>query len=126
MTYQPSWLKERFPKCKQVNANGKCPHCPEWLTPDQRYKKWVIAAHSHKNEICFIAPFQTEWNPEYPTPTFLHEYAHILTFGDDEHGYEWRLTFLSLLRENGYDLPIGKYGDIAYLSNKDFTKVDNS
>lgn len=56
-------------------------------------------AHTHRTDygICFFAV--DEWDRDYPSPTFLHEYAHTIHYG---HGSNWRRAFARLLEEWGY------------------------
>lgn len=98
------WVWKHFPACSALSLGG-CPRHP--------YSPQPIIAHAHPFKaileggmICFsIDNLQTFWNPEKPTATFLHEYAHCLNYRReiyDGHVWEWRSEYRRLLREWGW------------------------
>ena len=126
MSYQPVWLLQNFPKVKRVYVGEKCPHQPEYITGQRFQNRTEIAhAHSYYGLICFTLEGAKFWDELYPSPTFLHEYAHLLVPDDLEHSYKWRLTFLLLLRDHGYSLPAGKgkYRKLAHLDGSEFVML---
>ena len=45
------------------------------------------------------------WQDDYPTPTMLHEIAHVRTPHDTRHGPDWSKEFAQLLHDWGYAIP---------------------
>ena len=105
----PEWCRAEFPELEELwlglrPGSYSIPHDFDGT-----------AAHAHvvgegKGVIC-INPraWAWAWHPHYPTPTFLHEYAHIICqdppcFDDEGHNPAWRGEFISLLEKYGYPL----------------------
>ena len=106
----PEWLME-FPECRRVNIG-----CPD--NPRTESLQYGSLAHAHwagwlNGHICFSGTWKDmDWDDEYPSGTFLHEYAHLVAGLDKQpngkerpHGPKWREAAEALWKQYGYRFP---------------------
>ena len=84
-----------------INLTGRC------LTSGWKMRGVGYLAHTHTGGqiICYTeaaARDPKHWNEGFPTPTILHEIAHVQT-PDCNHDRTWRMAYFKLLMEWGYD-----------------------
>ena len=111
---QVNWL-ERFPLVRRLSI-GFC-GCPLPKTIVNSFNKKNIDGHCWAKEfydgetsgyIC-LKPYV--WDAEYPTPSFLHEYAHLKAGRRKGcykryHDRKWKDTFQNLLNQYGYNVTV--------------------
>ena len=103
------WMP-RFPLVRSLSI-GFC-GCPKTATASSLGKK-LIDGHCYSSKFYdgetpgYICLKPHVWDAEYPTPSFLHEYAHLKAGKRKQyHDRKWKNTFQQLLNQYGYNVTV--------------------
>ena len=109
----PGWVEMEFPKIKRIFL-GVCGAYDKKRNINYGYFSASEIAHVYTDatfpwrndtewEMCFNDV--DHWNPDYPTPSFLHEAAHTFSahpLSTNPHEWTWKRDFSYLLLSYGY------------------------
>ena len=94
----PKWMAE-FPQITTVAVAGGC---LAGLPNPKGHQ-----AHAHVDGTGVVCILEANrWDSAYPSPTFLHEVAHVEDSGED-HGPTWASRFAQLLETWDYQVSNG-------------------
>lgn len=95
---EDAWFLKEFPLAKEIHFQGGTMKCG---ADGQRDGGAGAHANSGDRHIC-VFDESGGWSADYPSTTFLHEYAHLQTPSDDVHGAEWLKQYEVNLARWGY------------------------
>ena len=122
----PEWVAREFPLVQKISVNGcNCRHQAEndiAHTMLRRYRQDALYPEEQHGSICFNRAHT--WTDDYPSPVFLHEYAHLeagIGRESDIHDGVWENKCRELLREWGYDEDAQNAYSQPIVTEKDLT-----